>query len=413
MANTIQHKRGTAAEWTAANPILAAGQVGTETDTNKFKIGDGTSSWNSLFHFEPAATTYTLTSANDVDEGNSLTYTVTGENISNGTYYWTIESNAGDFTATNGSFSISNNTGSFTVTPTADSSTEGAETFTVAIRSDSITGTILQTSSSVTINDTSLLIIPTGQAAFTTEGTYSWVAPANVTSICLVAIGAGGDGAYGNNSVCSGGSGAGLVWKNEVSVTPGSSYQIVVGSRVANGNGGNSTAFNAIAYGGKGGILGSSKSVSGGGYSFGSGGTSYGGGTGGSSGVSGGSLDYSSGGGGAGGYSGNGGAGGGDTSSAGAGGGGGGGTRGGGSGGGGGTGILGQGTSGSGASKAGGGAGVGGGGGSGGGNGNYPSGGNYGGGSGTGQNWIRSGKGAVRIIWGENRAFPSTNTGNL
>lgn len=413
--STIQHRRGTAAEWTAADPTLAAGEIGVETDTGNFKFGDGSTAWSSLSYFQPnSPPSYTLTpSSNSVDEGNTLTFNVGGENISNGTYYWTIETGAGEFSVTSGNFIITNNTGSFTVTPTADSSTEGAETFTVAIRSDSITGTILQTSSSVTINDTSLLIIPTGQAEFTTEGTYSWVAPANVTSICLVAIGAGGDGAYGNSSVCTGGSGAGLVWKNEVSVTPGSSYQIVVGSRVANGNGGNSTAFNAIAYGGKGGILGSGQVRSGGGYSYGSGGTSFGGGQGGSSGVSGSSLDYSSGGGGAGGYSGNGGAGGGDTSSAGAGGGGGGGTRGGGSGGGGGTGILGQGTSGSGASKAGGGAGVGGGGGSGGGNGNYPSGGNYGGGSGTGQNWIRSGKGAVRIIWGENRAFPSTNTGNL
>ena len=55
MANTIQHKRGTAAEWTSADPTLAAGQVGVETDTGKFKFGDGSTAWSSLSYFEAAA----------------------------------------------------------------------------------------------------------------------------------------------------------------------------------------------------------------------------------------------------------------------------------------------------------------------------------------------------------------------
>ena len=55
MANTIQHKRGTAAEWTAADPTLAAGQVGVETDTGKFKFGDGSTAWSALGYFTPAA----------------------------------------------------------------------------------------------------------------------------------------------------------------------------------------------------------------------------------------------------------------------------------------------------------------------------------------------------------------------
>ena len=54
MANTIQHKRGTEAEWTAADPTLAAGQVGVETDTGKFKIGNGSAAWSALGYFETA-----------------------------------------------------------------------------------------------------------------------------------------------------------------------------------------------------------------------------------------------------------------------------------------------------------------------------------------------------------------------
>lgn len=45
---TIKLRRGTAAEWTAANPILAAGEMGIETDTRKFKFGDGVAAWNTL-----------------------------------------------------------------------------------------------------------------------------------------------------------------------------------------------------------------------------------------------------------------------------------------------------------------------------------------------------------------------------
>lgn len=48
MAFKIQLRRGTAAQWTAANPILAAGEVGIITDEDKLKVGDGTTAWNSL-----------------------------------------------------------------------------------------------------------------------------------------------------------------------------------------------------------------------------------------------------------------------------------------------------------------------------------------------------------------------------
>jgi hypothetical protein len=57
MATRIQNRRGTAAQWTAANPTLAAGELGFETDTNKFKIGDGTNLWANLDYFIDANST--------------------------------------------------------------------------------------------------------------------------------------------------------------------------------------------------------------------------------------------------------------------------------------------------------------------------------------------------------------------
>lgn len=46
--NTIQARRDTAANWTSTNPTLAAGEVGFETDTGKFKYGNGSTAWTSL-----------------------------------------------------------------------------------------------------------------------------------------------------------------------------------------------------------------------------------------------------------------------------------------------------------------------------------------------------------------------------
>jgi hypothetical protein len=48
MAIQIQFRRGTAAEWTSVDPTLAEGEMGIETDTNLFKIGNGNDSWTEL-----------------------------------------------------------------------------------------------------------------------------------------------------------------------------------------------------------------------------------------------------------------------------------------------------------------------------------------------------------------------------
>jgi len=48
MAINIQFRRGTASEWTAANPTLAVAEMGIETDTDKFKLGNGSTAWTSL-----------------------------------------------------------------------------------------------------------------------------------------------------------------------------------------------------------------------------------------------------------------------------------------------------------------------------------------------------------------------------
>jgi hypothetical protein len=44
----LQFRRGTATEWSNANTVLAAGELAIETNTNNFKIGNGSTTWNSL-----------------------------------------------------------------------------------------------------------------------------------------------------------------------------------------------------------------------------------------------------------------------------------------------------------------------------------------------------------------------------
>ncbi len=44
----IQWRRDTAAGWNNADPVLAASEAGHETDTNKFKLGDGATTWSAL-----------------------------------------------------------------------------------------------------------------------------------------------------------------------------------------------------------------------------------------------------------------------------------------------------------------------------------------------------------------------------
>jgi hypothetical protein len=69
--------------------------------------------------------------------------------------------------------------------------------------------------------------LPIGQQAYTTSGTYSWIAPSVVTSINVVAVGGGGSGNVGAGS---GGGGGGLGYKNNITVVPGTTYTVIVGA---------------------------------------------------------------------------------------------------------------------------------------------------------------------------------------
>jgi hypothetical protein len=74
VVTAIQIRRGTASEWTSANPTLASGEQGFETDTGKVKIGNGSTAWTSLAYIG-AGTVTSITAGTGLSGG---TITTTG-----------------------------------------------------------------------------------------------------------------------------------------------------------------------------------------------------------------------------------------------------------------------------------------------------------------------------------------------
>lgn len=53
MAEIIQIRRDTSANWATENPVLAQGEIGLELDSGQIKIGDGSTTWTGLTYFDP------------------------------------------------------------------------------------------------------------------------------------------------------------------------------------------------------------------------------------------------------------------------------------------------------------------------------------------------------------------------
>jgi len=159
--------------------------------------------------------TYSVSpSTSSVNEGSSVTFTTTTTSVSNGTtLYWTLNVvsgtiNASDFSggATSGFFTITSNSGSVVLTLANDVTTEGSESFQLQVRTGSTGGPIVATSSTVTINDTSLTqisatggtIIDSGgfrTHVFTSPGSFVVSNAGPGTVEYLVVAGGGGAGA--------------------------------------------------------------------------------------------------------------------------------------------------------------------------------------------------------------------------
>ena len=233
---------------------------------------------------------------------------------------WAVGDNTSQGPSYQGRIEIQSNTGSKVFTASSDSITENSETFTVAISAAPNVSTALTTTQTVTITNTSSGI--SSDAAYYTPGSYVFTVPDDTEVISAVAIGGGGGGSTSTlsaNGISGGGGGGGALHYNTFEVTPGEELAIVVGP---GGSGGSSAGNNNANAGGESSIKrGATYLVRAGGGSAGlynvttgytPGGTNYsgtygGGGGNGGRGGCGSNGNTGGGGGGAGGYSGNGG----------------------------------------------------------------------------------------------------------
>jgi hypothetical protein len=148
---------------TVANDFLNEGQENFFLTIRTNSVTGPVVQTSSTVTVNDVVASYTLTpAALVVTEGSTLTLNVSGSNIPDGTYYWTIHQEEGTITASdfnpasfNGTVSVNNNSGSFNVTLVSDRLTEGEEKIIIRLRQGSITGTELAYTSVITVSDTS------------------------------------------------------------------------------------------------------------------------------------------------------------------------------------------------------------------------------------------------------------------
>jgi hypothetical protein len=186
--------------------------------------------------------------ASSVNEGSSVTFDISTNQISSGNLYVKLIGTY-EGAGTTATVSILNGSGTYTVTPPADITTEGFESFQVELRSGSQTGTLVATSTPVVVNDTSTNPIPSFTAL-------------------VVGGGGGGGGTFFNGQIVVSGGGGGSGGSQTSTFTgtsPGQVFSVSIGSA------GGGSGYNSQSPGGTGGtsIFGAVQSTGGiGGQSY-------------------------------------------------------------------------------------------------------------------------------------------------
>jgi len=185
-------RRDTAALWTSGNPTLASGEIGYESNTGKFKIGNGSTAWTSLSYNTnlPDASIndlgdVTITSASDGDflRWNGASWINDAVNLSTdtiGSYVQSLVAGTG--------VTLTNNTGEG-ATPTV-----AVDTATIApIASPTFTGVPAAPTATASTNTTQL-----ATTAFVRTEVAALVAaaPASLDTLNELALALGSDAAF-------------------------------------------------------------------------------------------------------------------------------------------------------------------------------------------------------------------------
>jgi hypothetical protein len=141
--------------------------VKASTPTGAFTLTAPTATQSGFTGGTPSSSNYSISpDKTNMNEGDTVIFTITGSNIPNATVlYWTLDSSSTfplnsyqrfSDSQTSGTVTINNNTATLTRQVYANTHTDASSSFSVNLRSVSVSGTILATSSQITVNDTSL-----------------------------------------------------------------------------------------------------------------------------------------------------------------------------------------------------------------------------------------------------------------
>lgn len=221
---------------------LTAGDMAFVSSSNTLYITNGTTWFGiALTQDPPNAISNVQSSYSLSNDGTATVITANSTDPEGFPLTWSYETSSISGASIPDVATISQNENVFTITPSTDSADTGEFTLTI-IASDGVSDVSFSSTISLTFAPAASSVI------FTTEGTHSWVVPDGLTSISAVAVGAGGSGASaGDYRTATGGAGGGLAWMSNISVTPGDTLYIKVAGDTAGQWGGNNQHTNGLA----------------------------------------------------------------------------------------------------------------------------------------------------------------------
>ena len=182
MATTavLRHRRDTAANWTSNNPVMQAGQLGYETDTLKFKFGDGSTSWISLSYASSVST-------GGISDGDKGDIVVSGSGAT-----WTIDTGVVSTSKMGGDVTTAGKALLDDVDASAQRVTLGLGSIAtqnanaVSITGGTLTGVVVSTGAySSNVNETLMRIVRKSTAGTITKGQAVYVVGSTGTHLTV------------------------------------------------------------------------------------------------------------------------------------------------------------------------------------------------------------------------------------
>jgi len=228
---------------------VAAGAQAFVSENNKLFLWTGTGWYNiALVNQTPSAISGANATYNLAIDGTPTVVTLNATDPEGIPLTWSYQVTTGALGST---ATVAQADNVFTITPSATEADAGTFTLTFSA-SDGVNQSVASSDFSLAFAPPEEEIVWIGDDDYNGANnfvTYTWTVPAGVTEISALVVGAGGGGAHSGPEKSGGGGGGGLAWLNNIPVTPGEDLTIRVGSS-GRGKIGDSNAASAGATGG-------------------------------------------------------------------------------------------------------------------------------------------------------------------